>query len=326
MVLGFILFFDIIKIKSNPLSRQVMDRMEKNKFGVKDIKREAYGIFDKFVNSLNKVEKKAELKLARANLDFTPREYVVMFALGMMGGFVVGFVMFPLSMVFEGILFFVNNAVVQDGMARILAGVVFAAIGTFLPHIWVKWLIRKRRKELNGQLLEFLLSLAEGVKSSPTVQEALKIVAQEMPDPLSSELKKTVQDLQYAKPFDQAIGDLGERLNVPEYKLVIGAMQIQDRTGGELEKLLRNMAKVFQERQELIAEIKAIVRGPKSTAITLLVAPLVLFLLFSMLSKGFFEPMFSSTIGWVMFGMAVFLYGLGSFFIIQLTKYINKVS
>lgn len=317
-----IILYDYWKARKNPLSRQVLERMRKGK--KKNILDISY-IIENMRGKLGRVEKKAELRLARANLDFTAKEYVTFYIFGLLIGAGVGFVVFPFAPLFKSILFFLGDNILQTFAARILSTATFAAVGTFTPYFWTKRLIKKRKKMLGEQLLEFLMSLADGVKSSPTVQEALNIVASEIPEPLSSELKKTVSDLQYAKPFELALQDLANRIGIKEYTLVINAMQIQDKTGGELERLLRNMAKVFQERQELIAEVMKIVRGPKTTSYILLVAPIGFIALFSMMSENFFKSLFSSPIGWGCVIGAIVLYIIAFFLINRINKYVDKV-
>lgn len=317
-----IIFYDYWKARKNPLSRQVLDRIKKTK---KKKKIDFSEPLEQIRSRLGNVEKKAELRLARANLDFTAKEYVTFYIIGMGVGALVGFIVFPFAEIFKMALFFLGDNYIKTFFARILCGAALAALGTFFPYFWTKRLIHKRKKELEEQLLEFLMSLADGVKSSPTVQEAINIVSKEIPDPLATELKKVVLELQYAKPFEEVLDDLAARLGIKEYTLAINAMQIQDRTGGELEKLLRNMAKVFQERQELIAEVKKIVRGPKTTSYILLGAPFAITLLFSTMSDDFFSSLFSSGVGiGVMIG-AVVLYVIAFFLIRIINKYIDKV-
>lgn len=317
-----IILYDYWKGRKNPLSRQVLERMKKNKTKKKI---DFSGPIDKISSRLGSVEKKAELRLARANLEFTPKEYVTFFIFGIFIGAGVGFILFPFAGLFKSILFFLNDNYLKTFIARILSGITFAGIGTLTPLLWTKMLIKKRKKALDEQLLEFLMSLADGVKSSPTVQEALGIVAKEIAEPLSSELKKTGQELQFAKPFEDVLNDLSDRIGIKEYTLVINAMQIQDKTGGELEKLLRNMAKVFQERQELMAEVKKIVRGPKSTSYILLAAPFGIVLLFSFMSPDFFETLFASTVGWACVIIGIVFYIIAFFLIMKINKYVDKV-
>lgn len=325
LTLLFLIFaYEYWKSRKNPLSRQVLDRMKKSK--TKKNKIHFADFLDYWRTRLVKVEKKAELRLAQANLNFTAKEYVTFYIFGVMAGILIGFIFFPFAGIFKSILFFLGDNYFKTFVARILAAAIFGLIGTYTPHFWTKHLISKRKKALNDQLLEFLMSLADGVKSSPTVQEALNIVSKEIQEPLSSELRKTVQELQYAKPFEDALEDLGKRIGIKEYTLAINAMQIQDKTGGELEKLLRNMAKVFQERQELMAEVKKIVRGPKTTSYILMAAPLGFVGLFGTFSEGFFSALFTSSVGWGCVIAAVVLYVLAFFLITRINKYVDKVA
>lgn len=315
------IFYDYWQGRNNPLSRQVIERMKKNNkkrgFSFSNIESEIR-------SKLSKVEQKAELKLARANLDFTPYEYISFLMLGVIIGAIVGFVVFPLAGLWKSAIFFTTNNYVKIAFGRLLCAIVLACLGSLTPSLWVKYLIHKRRKELNEQLQEFLMSLADGTMSSPTVQTALSIVAQEMPDPISSELKKTIQELEYAKPFDEAMESLAERIDIKEYRLAIDAIQIQDKTGGELEKLLRNMAKVFQERQELISEVNKIVRGPKTTSYILLAAPLAFIGIFSFVQEDFFETLFGTPIGIGAVVVAIIMYIIAFFAIRKINDFLSK--
>ena len=322
-ILFSVILYDYWKARKNPLSTQVLERMKKSRSKGKQFNFNEF--LDYWRSKLGNVEKKAEIRLARANLDFTPTEYVTFYIFGVMIGAAIGFIIFPFPGIFKSVLFFLEDNYLKTFFARILACVTFALIGTYTPFVWTQYLIRKRKKALNEQLLDFLLSLADGVKSSPTVQEALNVVANEIPDPLSSELKKTVRELQYAKPFDEALQGLADRIGIQEYTLAINAMQIQDKTGGELEKLLRNMAKVVEARQELIAELKKIVRGPKTTSYILLIAPFAFIGLFTFVSEDFFSALFASPIGWGCIIIAAILYIISFFLIIKINQYINKV-
>lgn len=317
------ILYDYWKARKNPLSMQVLERMRKSQK-----KKRGFSLSEPlefFRTHLGKIEKRAELRLARANLDFTAKEYVTFFMIGIVGGAIIGFVVFPFAGIFKSMLFFLDDNYFKTFVARIISTISFAAVGTLTPSLWTKRLIRKRKKALEEQLLEFLMSLADGVKSSPTPQEAMIIVAKEMPDPISSELNKTIQELNYAKPYEDSLRDLASRINIKEYSLAINALQIQNQTGGELEKLLRTMAKVFQERQELMSEVKKIVRGPKTTSYILLGAPFVIALLFSLSSKGFFDSLFSSTIGWGCVIAAIIMYIIAFLLIIRINKYVDKV-
>ena len=315
-------FYEYWQGRNNPLSRQVIERMKKNN------KKNTFtltGIEGIIRSKLSTVEKRAELKLARANLDFTPYEYISFLMIGVLVGALIGVVIFPLAGLWKSAIFFTSNNYVKISLGRMLCTVVMAALGSLTPALWVQYLIRKRRKELNAQLLEFLMSLADGTMSSPTIQTALSIVAQELPDPISSELKKTIQEIEYAKPFDEALESLAERIDIKEYRLAIDAIQIQDKTGGELEKLLRNMAKVFQERQELMAEVNKIVRGPKTTSYILLAAPFAFIGIFSFVTEDFFETLFSTVIGFGCAVAAVIMFVIAFFAIRKINKYLDKV-
>jgi Flp pilus assembly protein TadB len=322
VALSFLLY-DRLKYRNNKLSQRIIGQI-----GTKKKKRRIVfsldSLYDRFAHRLVHVEQRVELKLTQANLDFTPKEYSTFLLLGAIGGAILGFVFFPFSGVFKGMLFFLESDFVKTFFARLLATASFAAAGSFFPRFWVRYLASKRTKELESQLQESLMSIADGLQSGLTLNQALKTVGDEMPEPMGQEFKTAYSEMQMGKSFNEAMDNLKKRINIPDFNMAVNAMQIQDDAGGKLEDLLRGMVRILQERLDTRQEIKKTVANQKMVGIILLLAPFFFLFAFSAANEDTYSQMFSSGLGWVLVIIAIISYVIAAWLILGILQYINK--
>lgn len=321
----FALLYDFFYSKRNKLSKRILQQIggkkkEKRSFRLLNLDR----IYDRFSGRLGKVEKRVEEKLAQANLDFTPKEYSTFLLIGTIAGAVLGFVIFPFSGVFKGMLFFLSSPFLKLTFARLAAAVIFAYVGSLFPKFWVYRLGRKRSKELESQLQEALMSIADGLQSGLTPQQAIKTVGDEMPEPIGEEFRMAYQDLQVGKSFNEAMENLKMRVNVTDFSMAVNAMQIQNEAGGRLEDLLRNMVRIIQERMDTRNEIRKTIANQRMVGIILLCAPFAFLFIFSSANEDTYTAMFSSAIGWVLVVVAGISYAIAAWLIIGIMQYVNK--
>jgi Flp pilus assembly protein TadB len=275
-----------------------------------------------FSSIAHKVEQKMEKKLENANVNFTAKEFSFFFVVGILVSAGVGFLFFP--NMFYNIFNLLTGNLASSLISRVASTIAFGFAGMTVPFIILKFKISKRKKDLSDQLIDFIMSLADGLKSASTTQDAIREVSKEMADPLASELKKVVGELEYAIPFEEAMENLKRRIDLPEYSLVISAMQIQSRTGSHLEKMLRNMAKVSEERREIKDDVLKIVRQTKTTAYILLAAPFVLGGGMFLMMPDMAIPAYTSGIGMIVLGAFAVIYVITVFIIREIDKFVAK--
>lgn len=323
LLLTFIIFLtnSLFKDKSNPLSQQVLKRIEYNKDS--DDKKKFDGDF--YVNFYNNLLDRADKKMKRSELNFTAKEYVTFNLIGIGSGILLGLIIFPFPTIFKSIFFFLPNPYTQLFLGRLLAGSLLGFIGYFLPNIVVIMREKKRKKDLEDQLIDFILSMADGIYSANTPQEALRLVSNEISEPLASELKKTVNDIDISIPYEIALKRLSDRLNLEEYSLILSSMQIQSRTGGHLESMLRNSAKVAEDRRNTKDEVMQIVNNTSRIAYVLIASPIVVVIgmLFA-LREEFLDGLFTF-IGAVYFGVLSVIYVVGIFGVLAIRRSVMKL-
>lgn len=138
--------------------------------------------------------------------------------------------------------------------------------GLGLPR-WVLGFLKKRRE--NAFTREFAPAIdviVRSVKSGLPVNEALKVVSTEIPDPVGSEFKTFVENLKVGITSEQGLKRMFERMPTAEVNFFGIVMTIQQKSGGNLSEALQNLANVLRDRKRLQGKIRAMSQEAKTSA------------------------------------------------------------
>lgn len=312
-----IMFYEYLTMKNNQVSRLVSTRIGKtdgkNKIDIIEI----------FSKIFKKQEEKTKLQLKKANVLFTPKEYMTFMAIGLGAGLFIGLAVSPFGIMFKTILANASFAT-QEILARVITAAIFGYVGSQFPKIWLMWLIFKRKKLLDDQLQDALLNIADALKSGHVIQEAIRIVGEEMPYPIGPEFAKAHREMETGKTLEAALEDLKHRIDIPDFTMAVNAIEIQYEVGGKLEPLLRNMVKIITERAELKKEIEKTIANSKTVGYVLLIAPWFFIVIFTMLNKATYIEMLKNPIGIFMLLIAAVCYGIAAWFIVYIIRDVSK--
>jgi tight adherence protein C len=157
----------------------------------------------------------------------------------------------------------------------ILGVIILAAIGYFLPNLWVWLMIRDRRERLFRGLPDALDLMVICVESGLGLDMTFKRVGEEIREickDLSNEFNLANLEIRAGKARDEAFRDMALRCNVPEVNNLMTVLSQTSRFGTSLATALRVHADAMRiKRRQLAEEIAA-----KSTV--KMVFPLVLFI------------------------------------------------
>lgn len=181
------------------------------------------------------------------------------------------------------------------------AGAAFAA-GLGLPR-WVLGFLRKRRQK--KFLVEFANAIdviVRGVKSGLPLNDCLRMIGQESPDPVGLEFRNLVENQRVGLPLDDCLKRLLERMPLPEVNFFQIVLTIQARSGGNLSEALGNLSIILRDRKRLQGKIKALSSEAKASAGIIGSLPLAVMLLVSLFSPTYLDPLFSERTGNIMLG------------------------
>jgi tight adherence protein B len=157
-----------------------------------------------------------------------------------------------------------------------------------------------RLKKINEQLLEALTMLSSSLRAGFGLMQGMDILSRELPHPMSTEMRRFIQDINVGSSTEEALQNLSKRCGSPDVDIVITAMIIQQQTGGNLAEILDNVNETMRERVRIRGEIKTLTTQQAMSGWVIGLLPPVVALFIFMINPVYMEPLYKEAIGWAM--------------------------
>lgn len=174
---------------------------------------------------------------------------------------------------------------------------------------------RAYHAKLEQGIPEALRLMGIALDSGSSLSMALEYAANSCSEPLASQLKRAVWDLQAGQGFDEAMEKLRQRTGGSEFAYLAVAMEIQHRAGGGLTYVLESVSHSLQQAAELKEELKTKTAQGRLSMRIVAVMPFALLVVLTAFSPGYVTGFFSSPLGIFLFLLAMLLEGAGIVFV-----------
>jgi tight adherence protein B len=201
-----------------------------------------------------------------------------------------------------------------------LVGIVVAGMGAFLPILYLMQRRGARRRRFEEQFPEALDLLSRALRAGHAFQTALGMVADEVPDPVGTEFKKTFEQQNFGLPLTEALNEMAARTQLLDVRFFVTAVTIQRETGGNLSEILDNLAEVVRERFKLLRQVRVHTAHGRFTGYVLLALPAALGIALSFISPEHMNTLFTQPLGRTMLVGAGVMQTVGYFWIRQVIK------
>ena len=191
--------------------------------------------------------------------------------------------------------------------SQLIAGLIGASAGFFFPFLLVSMKTARRMKAFNSQLGDALILIANSLRTGYSFMQASDMVAKEMRPPIASEFARAVKEMNLGVTIEEALTNLGKRVNSEDLDLVLTAVLIQRQVGGNLAEVLDNIARTIRERVRIRGEIRTMTAQGRISGIIVSLLPIVLGLVIYLLNPEYVKLLFVHPFGKLMLGVA----GLG---------------
>ena len=182
----------------------------------------------------------------------------------------------------------------QMGLLAVPAAAVAALVGSYIPSVVVSVRAKRRMAAVESQLPDALDLLATSLQAGTGLAQGLEVLAREMPAPISSELRLTLQEIQFGLSMREALTNLSNRVFSEDLDLVVTSIIIQGRVGGNLVHILRTTSNAVRDRIRMKGEIKVLTAQQRLSSIIITIIPPgvagLLFMLSPDYMKGLLEP------------------------------------
>jgi tight adherence protein B len=193
-------------------------------------------------------------------------------------------------------------------VACLLVGIV---VGIGIPHLVVGIMGGRRRNKFNTLFPEGIDLIVRGLKSGLPASESIRVVGQEISDPVGVEFREVSDQIKFGKTITDALWAVAPRIDTPEFRFFIISLSIQQETGGNLAETLENLSQVLRKRKTLKLKIKALSSEAKASAYIIGSLPFLMFGILLMMNYGYASTLYTDPRGIMLVGCGLISYLLG---------------
>jgi tight adherence protein B len=172
--------------------------------------------------------------------------------------------------------------------------------GLGLPRWFLGVLAKRRMKAFTAEFPNATDIIVRGIKSGLPVNDCLKVIARESPQPLAGEFKKLIESLAMGQSMEEALEKMYGRMPTSEVRFFSIVLSIQQKTGGNLAEALGNLSAVLRARKLMKEKIKAMSGEAVASAAIIACLPPGVMILVSLMTPSYMAPMLTDPRGHVM--------------------------
>lgn len=197
--------------------------------------------------------------------------------------------------------------------SHFLLSLMIALFLGVLPFLFVYIKKKRRMEKFQRQLPDALDLIARALKAGHAFTGGLKMVGDEIEDPVGMEFEKTLHEINFGLGIPEALKNLMQRVDCPDLRFFIISVIIQRETGGNLAEILGKISYLIRERFKLQSRVQVLASEGKLSAIILVAIPFVIALALSVLNPGYIRTLFIDPVGKALVAFALFMMGMGIF-------------
>jgi len=192
--------------------------------------------------------------------------------------------------------------------------------GFAIPFLVLKMKRTRRMRAFEEQFPEALDLIARALKAGHAFATGLKMVADEMEEPVGPEFRKTFDEQNFGLPLKDSLDNLTVRIPVLDVRFFATAVLIQRETGGNLSEILENLAHVVRERFKILRQVRVYTAHGRMTGYVLLALPAFLSVALMFINPDHMNLLFRERMGQQMLMAAIVMQTCGFLWIKKIVK------
>lgn len=208
----------------------------------------------------------------------------------------------------------------------LVQGPIGAAAGLFigglgLPRWFLGFLVAGRQKKFSNLLADAIDVIVRGVKSGLPLNQCLRIISTESPEPLKSEFQTLCDSMTMGVPLDQSLQRMYDRMPLPEVNFFSIVLVIQQKTGGNLSESLGNLSAVLRSRKLMKEKVKALSAEASASAMIIGSLPIAVMGMVYFTRPDYIMVLFTHPTGHLILLGAAVMMGTGIFIMQKMVNF-----
>lgn len=178
------------------------------------------------------------------------------------------------------------------------------------PVWYIKSLRSERVRAIEKRMDGFILTVANALKTTPSIGNALAYSQPLIPSPMDQELLLALKEMRLGNTVDQALLNMTSRIGSQQLSVTMTGMLIGRQVGGDLPTILITTATTLREMSRLQGVLRAKTADGRIQIAVMTFLPVALLGGFDFVKPGYFNPLFTTVTGWFVTGIAILLWGV----------------
>jgi len=187
-----------------------------------------------------------------------------------------------------------------------IATVSIALLAAYLPFMKISMDRGQRMQMFEEQLPDAIDTMKRALKAGHPLGASLKLVSEELDDPVAGEFETTFGDINYGNDVRRAMLGLLSRVPSVTVMALVTSILVQKETGGNLAEILEKIAVVIRGRFRFQRKVKTYTAEGRMSAWVLAMVPLVLFVSLHFTSPDYLPTMLDDERGHKMIAYGFF--------------------
>ena len=176
----------------------------------------------------------------------------------------------------------------------VVIGIVFGFIG---PGVYIRFLSAQRKKKFYSQLIDALLMMNSGLKGGLSLLQAMEVVADEMPEPISQEFAILIGENKMGVSLEASFERLYSRMGTPALQQFISAILLARETGGNLPVIFSRIIQTIRENRKIEQNIETLTLQGKIQGFVMSGLPVAFAVFIYSSNPHYFDVMLESQLG-----------------------------
>jgi tight adherence protein B len=199
------------------------------------------------------------------------------------------------------VIAFAGRLLALDPTLVMPLGLMAAAAG---PVVLLRLSQARFRRKFLEVFPDALDLIRRAVKAGLPVNEALAVAGREIADPVGRELRRALDEVQIGVQMNDALQQTADRVRIADFRFLVVALALQQKTGGSLAETLANLSGVIRARKALRQKARSLSAEAKASASILAVLPFLVGGAMYVLNRNLMQSLLIDPRGRFMVGVA----------------------
>jgi tight adherence protein B len=238
-----------------------------------------------FVEEMNR-------RLRRANFAVKLQKDLIRAGVEMQAGRFILIQVMTVATTFLAVYILADRVPDLSGIWSIVLALGAGGFSWYIPLFLLNFLEGRRLKKFENQLPTTIDAMAGALQAGANLPQAMEMVSREVAAPIGEEFAIVVREMAVGVAMGDAFGRMVDRVRSLDLDMLVTAITIQHRVGGNLSTILRTISHTVRERLRIKGEISILTAQQRLAAFIVSGLPLLIIGALLLIAPGYIMKLF----------------------------------